>query len=531
MNDRVQDGDVAADVVVVGYGFAGGAAAIAAADAGSRVMLLEKMSVPGGISICSGGGLRVANDAGKALQYLETTNAGATSSELLRALAVEMTTLRARFEELARINGAKVTALDRPANYPLPGWDTFQFIEVESVPGFDPRREYPHARSLKAGINAFKVVDDNVRARPGIEVRLSTPVTRLLQDGSGRVRGVQVACRSREGGNPVTRRILARRGVILACGGFESDVAMQRQYWQFHPVLPAATRGNTGDGIRMAQAAGADLCHMWHFHGSYGFRHTDPEYVFGIRSKKLPDWTSGVMETSVAMSWILVNREGERFMNEYEPYAHDTGHRPMDRYDPTTMRFPALPAFMLFDEAGRAMYPVARSFINDPDIAPSEWSDDNLKEVELGILGRADSIADLAQQMGVREAVLAATLERWNRLCDSGEDDPLGRPAATRRPLSRPPFYFGEIWPIVSNTQGALVHDVDQRVLNPFGEPIERLFVAGELGSIWGFLYLSGGNLAECFISGRVAGERAAATPHETFLKVNTNLNAGDRRD
>lgn len=516
MNDRAQDWDEAADVVVVGYGFAGGAAAIAAADAGCRVLLLEKMAVPGGISICSGGGLRVANDAGKALLYLEATNAGTTSSELLRAFAGEMTTLRARFEELAKVDGAKVTALDRPANYPLPGWDTFQFIEVESVPGFDPRREYPHARSLKAGINAFKVVDDNVRARPDIEVRLSTPVTRLLQDGAGHVVGLQVTdCRPRADGGPVARRIHARRGVILACGGFESDVAMQRQYWQFHPVLPAATRGNTGDGIRMGQAVGADLCHMWHFHGSYGFRHTDPEYVFGIRSKKLPDWTPGVMETSVAMSWILVNRDGERFMNEYEPYAHDTGHRPMDRYDPTTMRFPAMPAFMLFDEPGRSMYPVARSYINDPDIAPYEWSDDNLREVELGILERADSIAELARGMGVREAVLAATLERWNGLCESGAHDPLGRPAATRRPVSTPPFYFGEIWPVVSNTQGALVHDVDQRVLNPFGEPIERLYVAGELGSIWGFLYLSGGNLAECFVSGRIAGERAAAAaPH-----------------
>ncbi len=525
MNDRTHDWDDEADVVVVGYGFAGGAAAIAAADAGSRVLLLEKMAVPGGISICSGGGLRVANDAAKALQYLEATNAGTVPIELLRAFAHEMTTVRAHLESLARLDGAKVTALDRPANYPLPGWDTFQFIEVESVPGFDARREYPHARSLKAGINAFKVVDDNVRARPGIEVRMSSPVTRLLQDGRGGVTGVQVTClpgprqeHSREGSGrgPISRRIRARGGVILACGGFESDAAMQRQYWQMHPVLPAATRGNTGDGIRMAQALGAELQHMWHFHGSYGFRHTDPAYVFGIRSKKLPDWTPGVLETGVVMSWILVDRDGRRFMNEYEPYAHDTGHRPFDRYDPTTMRFPALPAFMVFDEPGRAMYPVARSFINDPDIAPYEWSDDNLKEVELGILKRAGSVAELARAMGVAEATLAATLERWNHLCESGAPDALGRPAATRRPVSQPPFYFGEMWPVVSNTQGALAHDVEQRVLNPFGEPIERLYVAGELGSIWGFLYLSGGNLAECFVSGRIAGERAAAAAPAT---------------
>ena len=80
-------------------------------------------------------------------------------------------------------------------------------------------------------------------------------------------------------------------------------------------------------------------------------------------------------------------------------------------------------------------------------------------------------------------------------------------------PVDSPPFYFGEVWPIVSNTQGGPVHDAAQRVLNPFGEPVPRLFEAGELGSIWGHLYLSGGNLSECFITGRIAGREAAKLP------------------
>ncbi|MBX9811526.1 MAG: FAD-dependent oxidoreductase [Burkholderiales bacterium] len=492
------------DIVVAGYGFAGGAAAIAAADAGKKVLLLEKMAVPGGISICSGGGLRVASNPEKAFAYLEATNAGSIPDELLRAFAQEMTKLPGYFTKLAEINRAEVVTLDRPANYPLPGYDTFQFLEISSIPDFDPRKEYPQARSLRAGINAFKVVDDNVRMR-GIDVRLSVKVLRLLRAPAGEVCGVEVD--TPEG----IRRIGTRHGVILACGGFESDPDMQRQFWQFYPVLPAATRGNTGDGIRMAQALGADLWHMWHFHGSYGFRHTDPKYVFGIRTKKLPDWTPGVLPTSVRMSWILVDRTGRRFMNEYQPYAHDTGHRFFDRYDPTAMRFPAMPAFLVLDEAARKMYPVAKSFINDPEIEPYDWSKDNLREVELGILKRAESVADLARQMKTPELVLKETIERWNGLCASNAEDEFGRPAATRTPLSSPPFYFGEVWPVVSNTQGGLVHDVKQRVLNPYGEPIPRLYVAGELGSIWGFLYLSGGNLAECFISGRIAGMNVSA--------------------
>jgi succinate dehydrogenase/fumarate reductase flavoprotein subunit len=497
--------DQIVDVIVVGFGFAGGAAAIAAADAGAKVLLLEKMAVPGGISICSGGGLRVADDFQKAFDYLVATSAGSVDPVLLKQFARDMTTLRQEFETLAKASKAKIKVLDRPANYLLPGWDTFKFIEVDYVPDFDARAEFPHARSLKAGINAFKIVSDSVCSRDNIDVRLGAPVVRLERNGDGGVAGVVATMDGRPW------RIRARRGVILACGGFEADSVMQRQYWQFYPVLPAATRGNTGDGIRMAQTLGADLCHMWHFHGSYGFRHSDPDYVFGIRSKKLPDWTPGLGDIPVQMSWILVDRDGKRFMNEYEPYVHDTGHRPFDRYDPTRTRFPALPAFMIFDETRRKLYPVARSFINDPDIACYDWSEDNLREVELGILKRAASVAELARAADMPESALAATIEEWNTLCASGSDDLLGRPASTRVPVCDPPYYFGEVWPVVSNTQGALSHDTEQRVLNPYHEPIDGLFVAGELGSIWGFLYLSGGNLAECFISGRIAGEQAAA--------------------
>jgi succinate dehydrogenase/fumarate reductase flavoprotein subunit len=507
--------DETADVVVAGYGFAGGASALAAADAGRQVLLLEKMAVPGGISICSGGGFRVARDAARALEYLVATNAGAVDVELLRVLAQGMTELPGYLAQLARANGAKLVTLERPGSYPFPGCDTFAFLEVDSVPGFDAAVEFPRVRSLRAGINAFKLIDENIRRRRGIDVRCSTGVTRLLRDDSGAISGVEASSAGK------VRRILARHGVVLACGGFESSPEMQRRYWQLRPVLPSATRGNTGDGYRMAQAVGAELAHMWHFHGSYGFRHTDPAYPFGIRSKKLPDWVPGVLETSVRMSWILVDGNGRRFMNEYQPYVHDTGHRWFDRYDPASMRFPAVPAFMLFDEPGRRMYPVAKSFINDPDVAPYDWSDDNLREVELGILKRADSVAGLARAMGVPAAQLEHTVAEWNQHCANGTDDAYGRPLATRAPLATPPFYFGEVWPVVSNTQGALRHDVEQRVLDSFGEPIRRLYVAGELGSAWGFLYLSGGNLSECLIGGRIAGRNAGM---ETARKATRDL-------
>ena len=487
------------DVAVIGYGFAGGMSAITAAQKGCNVVIFEKMSIPGGISICSGGGFRVATDQKKAYSYLLETNQNTIDVDLLEQFSNEMVKLPEILRKLGEVNNAKLVTLDRPANYPLSGYEAFQFMEYESIPGFDQVKEFPRARSLKSGANAFKVIFDNVK-KLNIEVRYKSAAKRLISDSNGIVRGITIES------NGKLKNIYTRYGVILACGGFEADTDMQRQYWQLYPVLPAAALGNTGDGIRMAQTLGADINHMWHFHGSYGFRHPDPNYPFGIRSKKLPDWTPGVTSIDVQMSWILINKDGKRFMNEYEPYVHDTGHRPMDRFDPTTGKFNNLPAFMIFDEEGRKKYPVAKAFINDPNINVYEWSTDNLKEIELGILKKAESIETLAKIMNVPTASLQKTIADWNQLCKTGDKDEFGRPIKTRMLVHSPPYYYGEVWPVVSNTQGALVHNTRQEVLNPFKEKIERLYVAGEVGSIWGFLYLSGGNLSECIISGNIAG-------------------------
>lgn len=89
-------------------------------------------------------------------------------------------------------------------------------------------------------------------------------------------------------------------------------------------------------------------------------------------------------------------------------------------------------------------------------------------------------------------------------------DDDFRRPKETMVKVEKPPFLIGEIWPVVSNTQCGPRHDTKQGIVNPYGEPIPRLFEAGELGSVWGYLYLDGGNLSECFITGRIAGNEAA---------------------
>lgn len=484
------------DVIVVGYGFAGGMAAIAAADAGARVLLLEKNGTPGGISICSAGGLRVAEDEAAAAAYLRATCGGKTPDAVLEALACGMTRLEPRVRGLTDAAGAQLSRRSSPANYPLPGYETFGFLYVEAVDGLDLATAYPHVAGAPAGAMLFHVVSRNVAARR-ITVRLGTPAERLARDVGGRVAGVVA------GGETI------RAGaVVLACGGFEGSAAMQAQYWPGGPALNAAYAHNTGDGIRMAQAVGADLWHMWHYHGSYGFRAGDPAYPFGVRVKRLPDWTPGAARDLPVMAWILVDGDGRRFMNEYEPYVQDTGARPFDRYDPARQRHARQPAFLLTDAEGLALYPLGKPTRNHPT-ARLDWSADNSAEVAAGLIRRADDIEALAALTGAPAPVLNDTLAHWNAGVAVAEDADFGRPPGSMKPLM-PPFFAAEVWPIVSNTQGGPVHDARQRVLDPYGAPIEGLFAAGELGSAFGHLYMSGGNLAECFIGGEIAGREAA---------------------
>ena len=521
MSGSVDRFDRMADIVVVGFGAAGAVSAFEAHDAGAEAVILEKMADPGGLSAISAGGIRVCLDVEEGYRYLRATCGGRTPDDILRALAEGMAIVPDYVRRLARTSDAEVTVTPSLGNYPLPGYEALAYCQVVRVPALDAVAEYRAIVGIKDGTKLFKVLEDNVVGR-AIPVLYGTPARRLLRDGDGAIVGVLATDTD---GNPL--RIGARKAVILACGGYEHDEEMKRQYFQAQPVLTGSFAGNTGDGIRMAQAAGAALWHMWHYHGPYGMRHSDPDYPFGLYMKAVPMWTPGrtdqvsdlgitdlkgnkVAQKSLArMAWILVDRTGRRFMDEYPPYPGDTGVRPFDAFDSKTQSFPRIPAYAVFDEDGRKMYPIGRSVTNDRHFR-YQWSQDNLREVESGILKRADSREALAAAMGVPLDALQRTLDEWNAACAAGHDGAFGRLPDTMVPIRTPPFYFAEIYPIVINTQGGPVHNVHQQVLNPFGEPIPRLYAAGELGSKFGHLYVGGGNLAECFVGGWTAGRHAA---------------------
>ncbi len=507
--DNVGGWDYETDIVVIGYGYAGGVSAIEASDLGCSVLLLEKMPDPGGISICSGGNVRAAEDANEAFTYLKETCAGTTPDDVLQALAIGMTEITGYFEHLAKASGAEVEYRRHAGNYPFPGTETFGYTSISSVPGFDAEARYPHVNSYvpihrAAGVRLFKVLEDNIEQRD-ITIWLESAAQRLITGSSGQVLGLTID--NKEG----SKRVKARKGVILACGGFEANPDLQLQHWPEKPVLLAAFQGSTGDGIRMAQDAGASLWHMWSYHGVYGFRHPDPDYPYGLRPKRLPDWVPGKpAREGVKMPWIVVDRNGQRYMNEYPPYMQDTSARPMAHYDPQTQSYPRIPSYIVLDDPARWRWPLCSPTFNDRGFS-FDYSEESLRALEERILTKAYTLGELASSMNVEETVLVETVGHWNSMCDRGRDDDFGRPGTSMTKIETPPFYLAEVWPVCSNTHGGPAHNKHQQVLDAFGEPIPRLYAAGELGGVFGHLYLGGGNMAECFVGGWTAARHAAS--------------------
>ncbi|MBI2860765.1 MAG: FAD-binding protein [Chloroflexi bacterium] len=499
-----------ADVVVAGYGLAGAIAAVEAHDAGASVIILEKSCYPGGCSMLAAGMIVCAGEVEAAVQYLTKTSGGRTSPEVIRAFAGEMALNEDYLRRLAltdnarvmTVAGAKDSERKRVGAYPFPGYENFYQIRVAEVPGF---AGFPWvATSKPAGPNLMKLAFDNVESR-GIKVLLSTPA-RKLATANGVITGVIAGLDGQE------TVITARRAVVLASGGFEQNEWMRTQYLQGKPFYSMAPLTHTGDGVLMAQQVGAALWHMWHVHGSYGFKF--PEFPIAFRHS-----FSGIRNPKRVMPWIVVDKSGRRYMNEYPLAPQDTAHRPMEIFDPDFLGYPRIPSYIIFDEVGRS-----RGAIGAPlSIGEMryDWSKDNLQEGHRGWIMRADSIRELGQK--IRETAdnearmepeaLEATMSAWNDAVTRGED-PFHRLLGTMMPIEQPPFYAAPVWPVITNTQGGPEHDARQQVIDVFGQPIPHLYAAGELGSFWSHVYLLSGNLSECLTSGRVAGRNAAREPY-----------------
>lgn len=178
--------------------------------------------------------------------------------------------------------------------------------------------------------------------------------------------------------------------------------------------------------------------------------------------------------------------------------------------------YPCIPFFLIFDEKMRNAGPIGFGlpfFKAGEGIISGKWSQDNTKEIELGWVKKGDTISDLAEAIGtdMDPSFLEETINRWNGFCAAGKDTDFGR-SEKMAPIATPPFYGVKMYPGAFNTCGGPRKNGKAQVLDPKGNPIPRLYVAGVLGSTAGHVYcISGHNWAEFMAFGRIAGRNAAA--------------------
>lgn len=349
------------------------------------------------------------------------------------------------------------------------------------------------------GPAVFKVLAEAV-AKRDIPVLWETPGRGLVFE-SGEVRGI-IAQRA---GRSVA--IKASRAVVLTCGGFEFNERMKETYLRAYPAYFRGCRANTGDGILMTSALGADLWHMncasWRVVMRAG------NFIFA--------------RDHLALGEIFVDKRGMRFANETYR-GHAFGYD-LIGYESGTLCYPRIPCYWIFDEKRMRGGSLAERFgpCNPPGGVPGPtfyvWSQDNKVELEKGWLLQANTLEGLAKKIAqdpdnqgmMSEVALKETVRTYNRYCQRGEDPEFRRPKESLMPLEDPPYYAAKLWPGSTNTQGGPRRNNRCQVLRPDQSPIPRLYTAGELGSFWGMLTENGAATGEAFASGRIAGAGAAA--------------------
>jgi 3-oxosteroid 1-dehydrogenase len=514
------------DLVVVGSGAAGLTAALTAALRGLRTVVIEKTEYFGGSTARSGGGVWIPGNAvlrrdgvtdtpEQARAYLAHV-AGESVPESLRDAFLEhgpamldlvLANTPVKFNWVpnysdyypeapggkasgrsvepalldGRVLGAELAHLRPPylpapagitvtqANYrwmslgtshPRAIWTTARVTGRMLVTRTRKRQLLSMGQALVAGLRAGLATAD-------VPVWLNTPMTGL-QVEDGRVTGVQVI----RDGEPAV--VSARRGVLLATGGFELNEEMRQRY-QRAPIgieWTVGSPGNTGDGIRAGQAAGGVLELMddsW-----WGPSIPLPRGpVFCLAERSLP-------------GSIFVNAAGERFMNEAAPYV-DAVHA---MYDKHTEDNPHIPCWMITDQRYRNRYVFTGMPPRKP--LPRRW-------YAAGAVFKAGTLAELAEMIGVPAGSLVKTVDKFNDFARAGQDEDFGRgdsaydnyygdpnckPNPNLASLAQAPFYAIKMVPGDLGTKGGMRTDERARALRADGSVIKGLYAAGNTSAM-----------------------------------------------
>lgn len=473
------------DVVVVGSG-TGQIAAVRAADAGLEAVVIEKLPTMGGTTGISGGGIWIPNNyrmreeevednLEDALEYMKHATFGQSEPALMQSYLANCNAMVDYTRELG-IEWQIIPNGAFPDYYEsYPGSRTYGRPMVPQLPPGEP---IPPSRSgFVTGGVLVRSLEKAGRQR-GVQYMTDTAVQRLIVDDDNRVLGVLASSSGHE------LRIRARRGVVMATGGFSRNREMVMAFLRAPIYYPNPPEGDTGDGHRMGMEVGADLRNMNESWGWTVFWDPDTETAIPAFSPILGK-----------PGCIVVNRNGERFFDEAGPYARVI--RAYQRFEPDTLDYPNVPGFAIIDSVYRMNYPFANY---DPKMEFPRW------------ISRADTLEELAEKLGIDAQGLAATVARFNHNAKLGEDpdwhrgasafdqqtsgdSSRGLPNSCLAPLAEPPFYGVAIWPGVLGTKGGLRTNANAQVVNVWGEPIQGLYAAGNCtGSVMGGGYPGGGS-------------------------------------
>ncbi len=480
-----QEWDIEADVVVVGLGAAGFATSVTAHDLGAKVVILEKApeGQEGGNTRVAGQGYLNTSSVDKAIAYL---------TALCGPYTVPAPMVKVWAEEMCQNNAWLESLGGDPQEHQHPPVG----IEFPDLPGADCVHKF-HDGPTYGYSYTWQLFERLVKQRP-ISILYETPARSLVQHHiTKEILGV----RSQRGDRWI--HVKAGKAVVLTCGGFENNQEMIRNYLPGIPrCYTSGTPYNEGDGITMAMSVGADLWHMNNYAGpSMALKVAEIRTTFSMQALHYSKEMPGGM--------IVVGPDARRFTDEKFKTRH--GKVPVNgNWLPLST---PCPMFLIFD---RTLFSAGPLYDKHPShgwtqiIERYDWSEDNSVELAKGWIKTADTLAALAAAVELDPDTLAQSVTRWNRHCDARHDSDFGR-RLMLAPIVEPPFYAIELSPSMLNTQGGPRRNERAQIVRPDGTPIPRLYSAGELGSIYSYLYQGTGNIGECLAFGRVAGRNAAA--------------------
>jgi succinate dehydrogenase/fumarate reductase flavoprotein subunit len=474
--------DEETDFIVVGAG-TGLTGALKAASDGNEVIVFEKADLVGGSTAISGGWAWIPNNP--VMQAEGITDSPEMAKTYLTKLAYGQAD-EAIIDRFIEKGPEMVSYVEQ--NSGVTWGIAYGLFESE-----DPCTEY-HPEwegGVKVGRSLAPLSDGQVgfggtliqgllsgAEGAGAQIRTSAPVekllTRQLDDGRQEVLGVVVT------ENGTKKNVKARKGVLLAAGGFDWDFEMKRQFLRGPTPYATGVSTLTGDGIKMAMAVGAQTESMNEAWGMPVYR----EQAQQANESGNPAPLSLLLEKSKPGA-IFVNKYGERFCNEASDY--DTLWRSFfawENWGDTGYR--NIPAYVIYDSTVREQYTIAGKSAGD---ALPGW------------VIEGSSIAEIAGAMGIDAQKLQATIDEFNTNAENLEDPHFHRgesaydrawstgmsgPEATLGPIDQPPFYIAEVGVSDIGTSGGAKANVNAQVMTPFGEPIPRLYVCGNNSGIGG---------------------------------------------